>query len=356
MLSLVGGPRRRHVLGVGVGAMLGSQAREGGTHRATDNSLPGLRKMKLLESSLSQIEKRIDEGEKLAEQAKQPYDGDRWEKSRGIWGVPGADPKQTLGYATKVWEQFAQDYRDQHPGVPPREEQRDLDALWKEVHPEIYYGSFPDRQTPAPAAPAGASGAEVAKRRKVFPYRGFEAPPVYGYTHFNEGNVPATALGPSDSGVRDWDGREAVEARLPDLGWRAPSKLTETGLEMRGSFMVRVLDASGAPELLVARAGPSGGETPFRCTYRGYRHLQGDFAGKTIYTGYKLVWHSVGGKISSNDIGMSSNPDEFDVMTCRDLETGEVQYFRLRPEQMLANMKERYCAGYKDRSVDISCV
>lgn len=31
----------------------------------------------------------------------------------------------------------------------------------------------------------------------------------------------------------------------------------------------------------------------------------------------------------------AGNPDEFDVMTCRDSLTGEVQYFKLHPEVLL---------------------
>jgi hypothetical protein len=350
---------------------LGDRGRRGARGGTDTLTSPEIQRMKLLEKSLSDIEERISKG---AKHAATPKLRSRWSAAKSSWSVPGSEPSQSLPEAKKVWEQFALAFRAEHPGLSSVEEQEQADAAWRKEHPEIYYAHFPDEDA---AGGGGAASRDFAGRshRRGWHYHhhrrhhhnhhhrgwGFDHDGAssphgdQGYAHFPAGGVPATVFGPRGDGVRDWDGRSAVVARLPELGWSSPSKLTEHGLEIRGSFVVRVMDAVGSPSLLVERA--QSGDTPFKCTYRGYRHLDGDFKGNTVYTGYKLAWHSHGGRISTGDqIGMSGNPNEFDVMTCRDLGTGEVQYFRLQPEKVLANMKERYCAGYKPVGpYDISC-
>ena len=65
-----------------------------------------------------------------------------------------------------------------------------------------------------------------------------------------------------------------------------------------------------------------------RCTLRGYRNLMGDFTGNTIYTGFKKIY------TGKSQLHTQHIPrgivGEFDIMTCRDLGNGEVQYFRIR--------------------------
>ena len=65
-----------------------------------------------------------------------------------------------------------------------------------------------------------------------------------------------------------------------------------------------------------------------RCTLRGYRNLSGDFTGNTIYTGFKKIY------VGKSQVQTQHIPrgivGEFDIMTCRDLGNGEVQYFRIR--------------------------
>lgn len=328
------------------------QQRLGARGRHDDGSIvsPEIQRMKLLEKSLSEIEERISEGAKHAAPAPVSKLTSRWSRAKSSWNVPGAEPSQSLSDAKKTWGQFAMAFRAAHPDLSPIEEQEQADAEWKKDHPEIYYAHFPNEVAAGGGGSAsrGGGGADEGGDDSTSSRHGDD-----GHAHFPAEDVQ---LGPRDEGVRDWDGRSAVVARLPELGWSSPSRLTEHGLEIRGSFVVRVMDAIGSPSLLVERAQSA--DTPFKCTYRGYRHLSGDYEGNTIYTGYKLAWHSHGGTISTGDrIGMSGNPDEFDVMTCRDLATGEVQYFRLQPEMVLANMKERYCAGYKPIGpYDISCI
>merc|ERR1719199_455458 len=121
-------------------------------------------------------------------------------------------------------------------------------------------------------------------------------------------NVPATVIAPVP-GPPDFNGASAVVARLPNIGF-APSMLTEKGFETRGSFTVRKSRAGGAFYLRV------------------YGNLMGDFTGNTIYTGFKKIY------IGKSQVQTQHVPrgvtGEFDIMTCRDLGNGEVQYFRIR--------------------------
>lgn len=132
--------------------------------------------------------------------------------------------------------------------------------------------------------------------------------------------VPATVVGPVD-GPPDFNGASAVVARLPNIGF-APSLLTEKGFETRGSFTVR---KSRAGESFYLRVYGKLNHN-IRCTLRGYRNLMGDFTGNTIYTGFKKIYTGKSqiqtGHVPRGIVG------EFDIMTCRDLGNGEVQYFR----------------------------
>uniref|UniRef100_A0A7S1DH51 Uncharacterized protein n=1 Tax=Hemiselmis andersenii TaxID=464988 RepID=A0A7S1DH51_HEMAN len=135
-------------------------------------------------------------------------------------------------------------------------------------------------------------------------------------------NVPATVVAPVP-GPPDFNGASAVVARLPNIGF-APSLLTEKGFETRGSFTVR---KSRAGESFYLRVYGKLNHN-IRCTLRGYRNLSGDFTGNTIYTGFKKIYNGKSqvqtGHVPRGIVG------EFDIMTCRDLGNGEVQYFRIR--------------------------
>jgi len=135
-------------------------------------------------------------------------------------------------------------------------------------------------------------------------------------------NVPATVIAPVP-GPPDFNGASAIVARLPNLGF-APSMLTEKGFETRGSFTVR---KSRAGESFYLRVYGKLNHN-IRCTLRGYRNLMGDFTGNTIYTGFKKIY------TGKSQLHTQHVPrgivGEFDIMTCRDLGNGEVQYFRIR--------------------------
>ena len=124
-------------------------------------------------------------------------------------------------------------------------------------------------------------------------------------------------------GPPDFNGASAIVARLPNLGF-APSMLTEKGFETRGSFTVR---KSRAGESFYLRVYGKLNHN-IRCTLRGYRNLMGDFTGNTIYTGFKKIY------TGKSQLHTQHVPrgivGEFDIMTCRDLGNGEVQYFRIR--------------------------
>ena len=64
------------------------------------------------------------------------------------------------------------------------------------------------------------------------------------------------------------------------------------------------------------------------CTLRGYRRLDARFDGQPIIgTGFKMVYdgHS---QLQSGPLP-AGNPGEFDVITCQDLDSGELQQFKL---------------------------
>jgi hypothetical protein len=110
---------------------------------------------------------------------------------------------------------------------------------------------------------------------------------------------------------------------------------------------VRVFGATGQPVIEVSRTwgcNPNPQEG-FRCTYRAYRHLSADFTGNTVVTGFKRVWYAKRILTTGMAVSPTGDPKVFDVMTCRDLDSGEVQYFKLHPEIILSRMRERYCQG-----------
>lgn len=64
------------------------------------------------------------------------------------------------------------------------------------------------------------------------------------------------------------------------------------------------------------------------CTLRGYRRLDDRFDGQPVIgTGFKMVYdgHS---QLQSGPLP-AGNPGEFDVITCQDLDSGELQQFKL---------------------------
>mmetsp|Transcript_23086 Transcript_23086/g.48377 ORF Transcript_23086/g.48377 Transcript_23086/m.48377 type:complete len:254 (-) Transcript_23086:457-1218(-) len=135
-------------------------------------------------------------------------------------------------------------------------------------------------------------------------------------------NVPATIVAPVP-GPPDFNGASAVVARLPNIGF-APSLLEEKGFESRGTFTVR---QSRAGESFYLRIYGKLNHN-IRCTVRGYRNLMGDFTGNTVYTGFKLIYNGKS-QIQTGHIPRGIT-GEFDIMTCRDMGNGEVQYFRMR--------------------------
>mmetsp|Transcript_123033 Transcript_123033/g.184034 ORF Transcript_123033/g.184034 Transcript_123033/m.184034 type:complete len:229 (-) Transcript_123033:75-761(-) len=137
-----------------------------------------------------------------------------------------------------------------------------------------------------------------------------------------EKGVPATVLAPPPEPA-DWDGSVAVIGKMPPLG-NAPSQLTEAGFETRGSITVR-RDLAGENEYfrIYGRINHH-----LKCTLRGYRRLLGEFNHEVIYTGFKRVW--VGQSQIHPPHLQRGQDNEFDVITCRDLDTGEVQYFKVK--------------------------
>eukprot|EP00802_Teleaulax_amphioxeia_P012320 Tamp_12362.p1 GENE.Tamp_12362~~Tamp_12362.p1 ORF type:complete len:529 (-),score=81.10 Tamp_12362:205-1791(-) len=263
------------------------------------------------------------------------------------WKDPYDNPYHTEPYdqamEQKKWNALANKFRRDHPNMDAKTEQQQLDRLWRQRYTYHYHAfgpkTKPHKDGATPAVPAPAPHKSLPPL--VYP------PPTTGVPSAGwEGEFPpATVLGPSPE-KPDFNGQSAVIARLPFLG-NGPSELDEHQKEVRGSFAVRVFGASGQPEIEVSRMwGCCHNEKRgFQCTYRGYRELHGDFTGNTIVTGFKRIWKAKRRILTGMSIPPTGNPNEFDIMTCRDLDTGEVQYFKLRPERILARMRERYCLG-----------
>lgn len=248
------------------------------------------------------------------------------------------------------WTRIASAFRAAHPDMDPATEQTEIDKIWRNQHPWYYHAYGPTPLTakprtghsPVPHTPPKAPAQPASKPVPPPVYPDYLVRPV----HPNGDDVPPTVLAPPDDGIRDFDGSFAIKAHLPPLG-HGRTELDDYQKEVRGSFAVRVFGAFGQPEIEVTRMW--GGEVhAFTCTYRGYRKLTGDFQGNVVMTGFKRVFHSEGEPpkiLTGMDIPPSGNPKEFDIMTCRDGFSGEVQYFKLHPELVLARMRERYCAG-----------
>jgi len=114
-----------------------------------------------------------------------------------------------------------------------------------------------------------------------------------------------------------------VIGKMPLLG-NAPSVLTEAGFETRGSFTVRrILAGENEYFMMYGRINHN-----IQCTLRQYRRLGGEFNHEVIYTGFKRVWHGKSQMHPHPIQRPATNLHEFDVLTLRDNDTGEVQYFR----------------------------
>jgi hypothetical protein len=142
-------------------------------------------------------------------------------------------------------------------------------------------------------------------------------------------DVPATVLA-KPAGPHDWDGVEAVPARIPDIGF-GPSLLDSDGVEQRGSFTARKSSPYGG--LLLRVYGKINHDIV--CTLRGYRRINSDgqeLSKETVFTGYKREWE---GKTTIMSGVIPPSQDNFDLVTCRDKDTGEVQHFRMNPRPSL---------------------
>jgi hypothetical protein len=104
-----------------------------------------------------------------------------------------------------------------------------------------------------------------------------------------------------------------------------PSLLDANGVEERGSFTLRKANPYGG--IWIRAYGKM--NHPIKCTLKGYRKLGGMFMGQTVYTGYKKSWS--GKTTISTGIIPPGSSNTFDLVTCRDMQTGEVQHFRTNP-------------------------
>ena len=146
--------------------------------------------------------------------------------------------------------------------------------------------------------------------------------------HGNPPGIPEqvpTTVTAAPPGVPDFNGASGVVARLPTgLGF-APSLLDANGVEERGSFTLRKANPYGG--IWIRAYGKM--NHPIKCTLKSYRKLSGMFKGQTVYTGYKKSWS--GKTTISTGIIPPGGSSTFDIFTCRDMQTGEVQHFRTYP-------------------------
>jgi hypothetical protein len=99
--------------------------------------------------------------------------------------------------------------------------------------------------------------------------------------------------------------------------------LAEGGADTRGTITVRMFRAGSAAVLKVA------GEINHRltCTLKTFRELGGDFEGSVVRTGYTFTFSGISQMYSRPF--PEGHTSEIDVLSCRDLETGEKQKFRV---------------------------
>jgi hypothetical protein len=116
-----------------------------------------------------------------------------------------------------------------------------------------------------------------------------------------------------------------VVARLPPGVGYGPSLLDANGVEERGSFTLRKSNPYGG--IWIRAYGKM--NHPIKCTLKSYRKLGGMFMGQTVYTGYKKSWS--GKTTISTGIIPPGSSNTFDLLTCRDMQTGEVQHFKTNP-------------------------
>lgn len=136
--------------------------------------------------------------------------------------------------------------------------------------------------------------------------------------------VPATVSAPPP-GIPDFNGASGVVARLPPGVGYGPSLLDANGVEERGSFTLRKSNPYGG--IWIRAYGKM--NHPIKCTLKSYRKLGGMFMGQTVYTGYKKSWS--GKTTISTGIIPPGSSNTFDLLTCRDMQTGEVQHFKTNP-------------------------
>ena len=133
--------------------------------------------------------------------------------------------------------------------------------------------------------------------------------------------MPRCDAGNPSTGPADFNGDTGIVAKLP-MGGYAPSLLSTQGVEKRGSFVAR--KANPYAGIIYRIYGKM--NHPISCTLKGYRKLDGNFAGNTVYTGYHVTWR---GKSSvTSGYVPSGGYGEFDLISCEDERTGEVQHFR----------------------------
>eukprot|EP00295_Goniomonas_pacifica_P051610 CAMPEP_0175899700 /NCGR_PEP_ID=MMETSP0108-20121206/1944_1 /TAXON_ID=195067 ORGANISM="Goniomonas pacifica, Strain CCMP1869" /NCGR_SAMPLE_ID=MMETSP0108 /ASSEMBLY_ACC=CAM_ASM_000204 /LENGTH=216 /DNA_ID=CAMNT_0017221185 /DNA_START=8 /DNA_END=658 /DNA_ORIENTATION=- len=117
-----------------------------------------------------------------------------------------------------------------------------------------------------------------------------------------------------------------------------PELRPQDGYEQRGSFVVqRIVDVDDNRFWLEVNAAPNHN---IQCILRSYRWLStsegpnfaggtgrgSDYRGTLIKTGYRQIWDGLG-SIETGNIN-AGNHQDIDIFGCRDLVTGEIQYWK----------------------------